>query len=1027
VAATLTDSGELTHLSFGIEKIESTPDGDLMCYGRASDGSVDHDQQIVDPHFSSKSIREWLESGGNVRVQHNAQRDPAGVGLEVSTDGDGATWVKSLIVEPVAKKLLAAGALRAYSVGIARPTIVRDAVAKGGRITDGQVVEISLVDRPANARCGIQLVKSMDDGSPEYVGKVFGADDAIQKALSGDVAEKSAVPAGPASIDTWTAPADLDISFTPNDLMKIVQGKIIDRHYDELALKAVIEAEAPVYKRDIDTATRRRLAADGKALPNLSYPIETAGDLGNAAHLARTGHGDVAAARRLIARRARELGVANPLDEGDSEKVTKSGSEREAEFGLTAMPLAPAAEKAGDVPVPTPLAEKEAEPELTKDPEAEAKDKPVKKAKKKPKKLPPWLNKPKGDDGDGDSDDDDGKADKAAGCTEAHEHTGKCHTPPSVAAGVTASPMNGAPLPASLPESDGPDCAKGATPASASGAAGESMQPVPSHREPDGAPVEAFEADAGLSDGDDEKPTRLEAAAGLKSADLAADPELAALMRFKHLGIDENLGRLHDFTCPAYHPDQVAEYHPYSDLPGLIDSGAWQKKAMLAAAGPLEQALKMQDLWAAVHALKSADQGDLNDYRAELHKAFRDANPGPGTYPTPGSVSPQRYRRPVLTDGRAANSPAYGPPTSAPQVATSPPNAQDFDRPPLSSAHASPSPSFMKGGGGAYPADRGVPQRISYAQVERDKARRALSMLHDHLNHMFPSACPMLDQDAYRQPEARPVPVPAGIGKSEDFVISRGKLGGEEGHRNGHVMPTDTAPVAAFKATPEDGDFFADADVYKAFKKMRKKLGKRVLSGKMTVDEARAKLGRQFTQKGGSDEEAAVQKSATAEVPNLFLAHPEVRKSFEAKGGLVSDEGEVLRWPPAAPPAPVAAPFGPEDIEAAVTKAVGPLLEKIREQDEAFTTKLAEQQKVIDAIADQPDPSTAAFSGLAFNPAVNKAARPAAVPDQAEYAARAQDMIRRNLQSTYYNHSSPAVREAAGQELAKLGWEPSMT
>ena len=31
---------------------------------------------------------------------------------------------------------------------------------------------------------------------------------------------------------------------------------------------------------------------------------------------------------------------------------------------------------------------------------------------------------------------------------------------------------------------------------------------------------------------------------------------------------------------------------------------------------------------------------------------------------------------------------------------------------------------------------------------------------------------------------------------------------------------------------------------------MRKKLGKKVLSGSMTVDEARAKLGRQFAQKG---------------------------------------------------------------------------------------------------------------------------------------------------------------------------------
>jgi hypothetical protein len=116
-----------------------------------------------------------------------------------------------------------------------------------------------------------------------------------------------------------------------------------------------------------------------------------------------------------------------------------------------------------------------------------------------------------------------------------------------------------------------------------------------------------------------------------------------------------------------------------------------------------------------------------------------------------------------------------------------------------------------------------------------------------------------------------------------------------------------------------------------------------------------------------------------------------------------------------------------ESVKAAVAEATSDLKDLLVKQQEDFTTRLAEQQRVIDAIADQPDPSTAAFSGLAFNPAVTKAARPAAVPDIAESAARAQDMIRRNLQTTYYNHSSPAVREAAGQELAKLGWEPSMT
>jgi len=181
-----------------------------------------------------------------------------------------------------------------------------------------------------------------------------------------------------------------------------------------------------------------------------------------------------------------------------------------------------------------------------------------------------------------------------------------------------------------------------------------------------------------------------------------------------------------------------------------------------------------------------------------------------------------------------------------------------------------------------------------------------------------------------------------------------------------------------------------------------------VLSGKMTVDEARAHLGRQFAQKGADEPQEAVQKSA---------APREVAVTAPPVAAIQPVTLDAL---------PVAAPFDPDVIKSAVAEATSELKDLLVKQQEDFTTKLAEQQKVIDAIADQPDPSTAAFSGLAFNP-VQKAARPAAVPDIAESAARAQDMIRRNLQSTYYTHSSPAVREAAGQELAKLGWEPSMT
>ena len=177
-AATLTGDGELTFVSFPITKTEETPDGDLVVYGKATDGSVDSDEQIVDPDWAGKGpggLQDWLDTAGNVRVQHQAQRDPAGKGLAVEIGGDDGHWVKSLVVEPVAKELVRKGVLTAYSVGIARPQIVRDAVARGGRIKGGQIVELSLVDRPANKNCGIQLVKAAGDGTPEFTGKVFGA------------------------------------------------------------------------------------------------------------------------------------------------------------------------------------------------------------------------------------------------------------------------------------------------------------------------------------------------------------------------------------------------------------------------------------------------------------------------------------------------------------------------------------------------------------------------------------------------------------------------------------------------------------------------------------------------------------------------------------------------------------------------------------------------------------------------------------------------------------------------------------
>jgi hypothetical protein len=379
------------------------------------------------------------------------------------------------------------------------------------------------------------------------------------------------------------------------------------------------------------------------------------------------------------------------------------------------------------------------------------------------------------------------------------------------------------------------------------------------------------------------------------------------------------------------------------------------------------------------------------------------------------------YNRPLVTDGHEASSPGHDGPNSSPQVATSAPNAHSFDRPPLSSGHQSPSPSFMKASF-EYPDGTGRPVQLNYATMEKDRARQALMQVHEHLSRQFPEACP-ISLDGPQQPENHPVPTPAGIGKAaaEPNAALTGPDAETERGRSLPERPED----AVVKAIPED--VFADDAVYKGFKKMRKKLGKKVLSGSMTVDEARAKLGRQFAQKGADEPQEAVQKSAVVTPVSSSLPGAEVVYNVSGTvdpAVIKAAVTEALRAQAVPLEAAEIKSFDPSPaIEAAVTKAMTPLLERIDAQDKA----LADNQRVLDAIADQPDPSTAAFSGLAFNPVQKSAARPAAVPDIAESAARAQDMIRRNLQSTYYTHSSPAVREAAGQELAKLGWEPSMT
>lgn len=844
MAATLTADQELTYFSFPIEKSEETGavnpvDGtpDLMVYGKATDGTVDGDLQIVDPQWSAKALREWFDTGGNLRVQHQAQRDPAGKGIDIDITPEGH-WVKALVSEPTAKHLVRTQALTCFSVGISRPDIRYgrnprldpQGKAIGGIITgrpDGtsSIPEVSLVDRGSNFNSKFQLVKAAADGSCEWVGKMVGEGDVLTKDAAPDVAK------GTTSLEI---PNDVSMSFSPADLAKLLEHRRVaeERQKDAEpdAIKVLIAAENAVYKRDIDTATRRRLAGEGRALSNLSYPIETHGDADNAVTLALSGHGNVGEAKALIRRIARKEGWQDILDRLDGKQSEKAEGAPEA-----------------------------AGPDVTKDDGGDS--------------STPVLHHDDGDDDDTDSDAD--TMDKAA-----------APEPPAKAPKVTC-PNCGKKAKASAKfcqKCGKPmNAEKASKPTPADGVTGHDAEPVPEHREPDGPAIEALEHGASL-------PTD-------------RDSQMKTALRHQALGVPSHLGALHDLACPAFDPAEVAKAHPHAYF-GMIDLGEWQGKALeMAATAPIDDARKAALVWQHAIALKTAPAPLLDDIRAVVHKAFRDANPGPGSAPTPSEMPPaQRFNRPYITAGHAAPSPGQDAPHKAP-ISPGHISASDFQRGYISAGHAADSPgNGPRKEPNPAPEVPGVPSAVSYTAIQRDNAAQAMSAMHDHLAQSFPDLCPMYAPGHVGQQPSQSRPVPVGVGGPA--AHSAGKTAFAVG---GIVTPSDVT------ASGED------------VKTLRRRLEKAVLKGEISVNAAREQLG---------------------------LA-PFPAPEFAAKAAYGAAQPDLIKSAVASAVAEAVAPLAAELTESR---------DLLSKQAKA----LKRQAETLDAIASQPDPSVAAYKGAAL-------------------------------------------------------------
>lgn len=305
-------------------KSERQDDGSVIVYGKVTDATVDLDGQIADPAWSKGALADWFERAANIREMH--QPSAVGKGLELEQDGD-ATYLKAKIVDPVAARKVAEGVYTGYSWGAKRPIVVPDPSKKapGGIIKGGLIVEVSVVDQPANpaatftlAKMGFETMNALD---PDLAKREFEAKptDAMAAAARRALAWKDDGKAGGTEVGLQRAHQLVNKETLSRDTIRRMYSFFSRHEVDKKATgfsegekgfpspgrvawdlwggdagKTWSEAQweriqseektvdTELAKREFTTEERESAAEEGQAMPDGSYPIKNRADLKNA-------------------------------------------------------------------------------------------------------------------------------------------------------------------------------------------------------------------------------------------------------------------------------------------------------------------------------------------------------------------------------------------------------------------------------------------------------------------------------------------------------------------------------------------------------------------------------------------------------------------------------------------------------------------------------------------------------------------------------------------------------------------------
>jgi phage head maturation protease len=282
-------------LPFG--KVEKNDDGSRTISGYASTPTLDLDGEIVSLKAIKKALPSYME-WRNIRQMH--QPHPVGTAKEANVDGTGL-FLTARIVEPTCCKLIDEEVLKGFSIG------GKKLAKQGNTITDIDLVEISVVDRPANPDCRFAVAKAAKGSA------AIGWDPAF---------ELGAVTEG-----------DGEVGFLRRIVSDVI-GKALGlgngNGLSAIESLPILKNAGKVYgdeayidlcKREFSDKERATAADSGEAMPDGSYPIKTEQDVKNAVQA----HGrakDKEAAKKHIVQRAKALKATQHLP-ADWEGSTK--------------------------------------------------------------------------------------------------------------------------------------------------------------------------------------------------------------------------------------------------------------------------------------------------------------------------------------------------------------------------------------------------------------------------------------------------------------------------------------------------------------------------------------------------------------------------------------------------------------------------------------------------------------------------------------------------------------------------------